>query len=871
MPFRRRPRRLPLLVAPVLLGALASAASAATLVIPGLARAPGKNGTRFESTLWVTNRSAEGARFTVDWIPLPPGSAAQASLWLGPGESTRVDDAVLSLFGIAEGAGAVAITALPLFDARGVTSNVADPRGLFGGAPPTVDRMDALAAGETAHLPWVSESADRSRGERTNVGLVLLEPGTTVDVVARDAAGLETGRRRVVAAAPSSAQLSWSTLAPAAATARGEVVVVAGRAIGYCSVVDNVTGDAVVVPATRLRGDATDRWVAGVARAPGRDGTRWSADLRVVHPGSGTATVRLEAVGIPGVDRAIERAVPAGATLALDDLLGPTGLDLPDGSAGALRVRSAAPLVVAARVANRPGGGDGGGFSSLLPSADAPRFVGANRTAAVPGLRQDAVARTNLALLGGEGGGSGRLSLVDPAGRVVAAAPFAVGAGEWLQRPLPDLLGTTGMPAGSRLELAVDAGSVLPAVSVVEARSGDPAVLPAGRWRVGAGTLAGTHLAGYQGWFAAPGDGSPANRWLHWFDDDRPSCDALSVDLWPDLSEYDADERFDTGLSTRDGRPAEVFSSWNPKTVDRHLFWMERADLDGVLLQRFLSELDEPELAAFRDGVLQRVRASAAGRGRSWALVYDLSSHHGVDLPGAVMADWLDLVNRLRLADDPSYLRHRGRPLVGLWGVGFANRPGTPQEIAALVDFFHGAADPAARATVLAGVPALWRTLAGQSKTDPAWAAVYRSFDVVSPWHVGQARTEGEIPSFVSRLVAPDLAECDARGIDYLPVLFPGFSWHNLTGAPLDEIPRNGGSFYRSLGSAVLAAGARQVETAMFDEVDEGTAILEIAPSADLPLGCPLVPLDAGGVATPSDRWLDLAGEIGRKVRSSGR
>ena len=48
----------------------------------------------------------------------------------------------------------------------------------------------------------------------------------------------------------------------------------------------------------------------------------------------------------------------------------------------------------------------------------------------------------------------------------------------------------------------------------------------------------------------------------------------------------------------------------------------------------------------------------------------------------------------------------------------------------------------AAGLTVMGGVPTNWRTLNSDSKTDPLWAAVYRSFDVLSPWAVGRYSTD---------------------------------------------------------------------------------------------------------------------------------
>ena len=55
-------------------------------------------------------------------------------------------------------------------------------------------------------------------------------------------------------------------------------------------------------------------------------------------------------------------------------------------------------------------------------------------------------------------------------------------------------------------------------------------------------TLYGKVMCGYQGWFMAREDGYGMGD-VHWggINQTPPSC---TVDLWPDLSEYDADEKF---------------------------------------------------------------------------------------------------------------------------------------------------------------------------------------------------------------------------------------------------------------------------------------------------------------------------------------
>ena len=81
--------------------------------------------------------------------------------------------------------------------------------------------------------------------------------------------------------------------------------------------------------------------------------------------------------------------------------------------------------------------------------------------------------------------------------------------------------------------------------------------------------------------------------------------------------------------------------------------------------------------------------------------------------------------------------------------------------------------------TLFGGIPVGWRTLTRDSQADPAWAAVYRAFDIISPWAVGRFRDSAGIERFYADSVAADLQETRELGIEYMPVVFPGFSWHN--------------------------------------------------------------------------------------------
>ncbi len=82
-------------------------------------------------------------------------------------------------------------------------------------------------------------------------------------------------------------------------------------------------------------------------------------------------------------------------------------------------------------------------------------------------------------------------------------------------------------------------------------------------------TLTGKVLCGYQGWFCAEGDGA-GRGWYHWGRGRRFEPGHCTIDLWPDTSELDTDERYATAFKHADGRQAEVFSSFNRKTNLRH-------------------------------------------------------------------------------------------------------------------------------------------------------------------------------------------------------------------------------------------------------------------------------------------------------------
>jgi hypothetical protein len=386
---------------------------------------------------------------------------------------------------------------------------------------------------------------------------------------------------------------------------------------------------------------------------------------------------------------------------------------------------------------------------------------------------------------------------------------------------------------------------------------------------IDASTMTHKVLYGYQGWFACPGDGSTLDAWVHWFSKQSPSAANATFDCWPDVSELTSAERCATSMTTAGGQPAAVYSAYRKQTVVRHMAWMRKHDIDGVFLQRFVSELGSPKHKAFRDQVARNIRDGAAQHGRVFALMYDISGYSGTNLLGSLQADWKHLVDTLQLTGSPRYLKHNARPVLAIWGLGFSDRPTTAAQAQQIVDWFKSGAAPKYRAWLVGGVPTHWRTLNGDAKTNPAWAKVYTTFDVISPWAVGRYGTLAGADSFKSKQIVPDMATLKGTNVAYMPVVFPGFSWANLKpGALLNQIPRLGGAFYWRQAYNAISAGATMLYVAMFDEVDEGTAMFKLAPTkAELPLQGQFVPLNIDGQKLPADWYLRLGGETSRMMR----
>jgi hypothetical protein len=219
------------------------------------------------------------------------------------------------------------------------------------------------------------------------------------------------------------------------------------------------------------------------------------------------------------------------------------------------------------------------------------------------------------------------------------------------------------------------------------------------------------------------------------------------------------------------------------------------------------------------------------------------------------------LRDKMHITDDSAFQHHKGKPLVAIWGVGFNNkikRRAGLEECKELIKKFK-----ADECSVMLGIATGWRMQDRDALQHPELHKVLLMADVLSPWSVGRFGDLPGVQHHAAKYWEQDVVWARKRDIDYMPVVFPGFSWHNLNGAKLGSIPRLDGRFLWSQVIANKKAGADMLYIAMFDEVDEGTAIFKCTNNPPTIGGSKFLTLDG----LPSDFYLRLAGQAGKLLR----
>lgn len=371
------------------------------------------------------------------------------------------------------------------------------------------------------------------------------------------------------------------------------------------------------------------------------------------------------------------------------------------------------------------------------------------------------------------------------------------------------------------------------------------------------GDIVGKLIVGYQGWFVCAGDNSPRNIWVHW-GSSIPSPGKQTFELWPDTREYT--NTYQTGYANLgNGQPSKLYSSYDTQVINKHFEWMQNYGIDCAAVQRFGNEFDIAAKKAHKDGLATKVKNACVTYGRKFYIMYDISGW--TNFQTLIKTDWTNtIVGSLNLPASDVYAKENGKPVVCIWGIGVSGRPGDATSWLEVVNWFK-----AQGCYVIVGTAKDWRT-------QTANVSVYNAADMISPWLVGSFSNTGVDSHYAGR-GTDDIAYCKSLGIDYLPVVWPGFAWSNWNGGAVNQIPRNHGDFmwsqFYNLKSKFNNAGLTATAyVAMFDEYDEGTAIAKAAEDASMkPTNQYFLSLDADGTICSSDFYLRLVNDAAKMIK----
>jgi PKD repeat protein len=448
-------------------------------LVSAAAQSNGVGGSVWRTELTLFNAGPEPASVEITFVPGAGGTAYTRSLFLATHQSRTYANALLDIFGMASGSGALAIDATsPTASAVLRVSSRTFNNGLTGTYGQGIPDVGSASMARTLFITGITSTDEY----RTNVGLVnrsdnavavtltlLADDGRTVSTANVIVAGDSFQQGALSTYFPTVAGLSYPVLSMQISSAAADAVS------AYASVIDNRTQDPIYIQGVP-QSTGTSMTIPIVGRSPGANNTFWRSDVTLFNPSTAASgqAVLLTYRPVGGSTQMRSVRVAPRATTVIADIVREMGFDSGNGMLE-LSWSGTAPVATSRTYTSTPSGATYG------QSIDPVEAFG--RESYVTGLRSDVSFRSNIGFVNsGDDSILVEVNLLNGAGAQLGSTVVAVGAKGLVQYSVSALFPNVTTASLGSFTVHAKSGStkMFAYGSIVDNASGDP-VFFAGR------------------------------------------------------------------------------------------------------------------------------------------------------------------------------------------------------------------------------------------------------------------------------------------------------------------------------------------------------------------------------------------------------
>ncbi|KAI2470155.1 hypothetical protein F4781DRAFT_441934 [Annulohypoxylon bovei var. microspora] len=365
-------------------------------------------------------------------------------------------------------------------------------------------------------------------------------------------------------------------------------------------------------------------------------------------------------------------------------------------------------------------------------------------------------------------------------------------------------------------------------------------------------TLNGKLFVGYQAWFRKPLEDDGNSHWTT--DTPSPEVGHVGVDMIPNITGYPSECLFDTPFTLPDGGAAQFYTNDCEGVVDLHFKTMADNGISGAFMQRFYGYINEANGGWVN--ILNYTKTAAEKYGRGFVIEYDLNgaATGSTNVTSTYLADLAALSS---IISSPAYMHHNEKPVLEIWGFGIVTEVSVDDGIAIVTALKN------AGWYVILGVQQAWHAELAANQPG-GYGPVYQLADMIQPWTVGAYDINGYDSFHDGRQAVEDADALHDLGIESSIVAWPGGSSSNANPSEtFDHFPRWNGTFYQKQLDGATNLKPSFIFGAMFDEVNEGTAILPLLRNRELPTNQRFLGIDDD---MEPDAYVKMAGDAASKL-----